>query len=121
MAGTVTTTAKTHGSVKSVKWEWTATAGGNASATTTAVFEGEILRCVTFPDSGNKPSDNYDVTVLDPNGADLLGGNGANRSSATTQIIHATSGLGAVAGETLNVVVINAGNATAGTVVLYIR
>lgn len=49
MAGTVTITEETFGTVKKIRFEWTSDATGAADATTDHVYSGEVLRLVTIP------------------------------------------------------------------------
>ena len=120
MAGTVVTTEETFGTVKKVSFAWTSSSGGAADATTTNVFSGAIMRLVTVPDGTDAPTDNYDVVVDDADGNDVLMGAGADRDTANTEQVLASS-LGIVANDKLTLAVTNAGNAKKGTVILYIR
>ena len=121
MAGTVTITEETHGTVKKITWAWTSDASGDADGDKTAgVFSGEILRLVTNPDDTDAPTTLYDVVVNDEDGNDVLMGAGADRSATVTEQVLASS-LGVVANDKLDLVVSNAGNAKKGTVILYIR
>ena len=119
MAGTVTVTEITVGSVKKITWSWTSDASGDADALTTTGYSGEIILLTTDP-GATAPTDNYDVVINDADGEDVLLGAGANRDTANTEHVQGTS-LGAVAGSTLNCVVSNAGNAKDGEAHLYIR
>lgn len=92
---------------------------GNISATTTKSFSGVLLRAVTVPSGGNPPEANYDVTVTDADGFDVLGGGGANRHTSNTEAI--TSGLLPIAHSTLTLNVTHSGAAGAGDVYLYLR
>src|SRR5688500_9373489 len=48
-------------------------------------FVGEIVRVTFDPDSGGtQPSDQYDATITDSAGVDILGGQGANLSNVTS-------------------------------------
>lgn len=120
MAGTVVVSEETFGTVKKVRFDWTSSSSGAADGTTTEVYSGEVLRLVTIPSGATAPSDNYDVVVLDEDGTDVLMGAGANRDTANTEQVLGTS-LGIVANDKLTLGVTNAGNAKAGTVILYIR
>ncbi len=125
MAGTVTYTEEIHGifgRIKKITMAWTCTAGGAVSGTLTdSVFNGEIVRLVTVPGTaGNAPTDNYDVTIVDEDGTDVLMGAGVDRDTANTEQVLATS-LGVVANDKLELRVANAGSAKSGTVYLYIR
>ena len=120
MAGTVTITEETFGTVKKVKFAWTSDASGNADKTSAEAFSGAIERLVTVPDGSDAPTDDYDVVVNDEDGNDVLMGAGADRDTANTEQVLASS-LGIVANDKLDVVVSNAGNAKKGTVILYLR
>lgn len=120
MAGTVTTTEQTFGSVKRVKFEWTSSSGGAADATTSATFDGKLIQVATVPDGTAAPTADYDVAVNDADGVDLLQGNGADRSATATEHI-AEANLGAVASSALTLAVTNAGDTNEGTVYVYLR
>lgn len=120
MAGTVVTTEVTYPSTKKVKFAWTSDASGDADGSTTAVFSGKIVQVTTVPSGVAAPTDNYDVEVRDADGVDLLAGAGANRDEANTEHITSAS-VGAVCASALTLVVSNAGNATQGTVYVYIE
>lgn len=108
---------------------WTSDSSGNYSGTVDV--NGCILNAVFAPGSGgSQPSNNYDVTINDAQGVDILAGLGANLSNTTatrkiplfpaTDGTTTTAGPGAVNGQ-LTVAVANAGNAKSGTIVLYHR
>ena len=120
MAGTVTITEETIGTVKKIKFAWTSDAAGAADGTTTKAYTGEAIRLVTVPSGTAAPTDLYDVVVNDEDNTDVLMGAGANRSNTSTQQVLASS-LGCVANDRLALAVTNAGNAKSGTVYLYIR
>jgi uncharacterized protein (DUF342 family) len=123
--GVVTITEETFNTVKKIKFEWTSENGGadagKASKTTTKVYTGEIIRLVTIPAAaGDAPTDDYDITINDEDGTDVLMGAGANRDTANTEQVLATS-LGCVAYDKLTINVSNAGNAKKGAAIIYIR
>jgi hypothetical protein len=121
-AGTVTLTEQTYSVVKKIKAEWTSGTGdyaGAASGTTTAAFDGQILALVTDPDGDDAPSDNYDITLTDADGIDVLWGAGADRDTANTEYV--TSGLGYVANSKLTFTIASAGDAKEGVAYIYIR
>ncbi len=123
--GTVVVTEETFGSVKKITFAWTSENGGanagKASKTTVNHYNGEIIRLVTVPGTGgDAPTDDYDITVTDEDSTDVLMGAGANRDTANTEQVLASS-LGCVANDKLTLNVSNAGNAKKGTVHLYIR
>lgn len=120
MTGTVTITEETFGTVKKITFAWTSDGSGNAGDTTSNAYSGEILRLVTIPDGTDAPTDNYDVVVSDEDGVDVLMGAGADRDTANTEQVLASS-LGIVASDKLTLAVSNAGDSKSGTVILYIR
>ena len=120
MAGTVTATEITHGSVKKLTFAWTSSAGGAADGVSAEVYDGKIIGLTTDPDGAAAPTDNYDVVVNDADGHDQLLGAGADRDTANTEHV-AEASLGAVAGSLLTLAVTNAGNAKQGVVILYVR
>lgn len=121
MAGTVTITETTFGSVKKVAFAWTSSAGGAADGTTTKTYDGKIIAVGTVPSGGGTaPDDNYAVAVKDAAGLDLLLGAGAGRDTANTESL-ASDVLGAVAGSTLTLAVTSAGAAKQGTVLVWVR
>ena len=121
-AGTVTLTehAGVSSTVKKVTFAWTSSAGGAADKQTVNTYAGAIQRVVTIPGTGGVQPTSYTVTVVDDDGADLLFGNGATRSTTATEQIAASS-LGIVAGSKLYLHVTGAGNAKSGTCIVYIR
>ncbi len=120
MAGTVTVTEETYGSVKKITWAWTSDGSGDADQQTTNAYTGAISRLVTVPDGVAAPAANYDVVVNDEDSTDVLMAGGQNRSDTATEQVLASS-LGFVANDKLNLVVSNAGDTKQGTVYLYIR
>jgi len=121
MAGTVTVSEETFGSVKKIQWDWLSDASGDANKATTNPYEGEILFAVFEPDSGGtQPTDQYDVVINDPDGYDVLVGVGADLSNAAN-VYKLKAAMGAVKADVLNLVVSNGGNAKGGLVTLFIR
>lgn len=124
MAQACTITEERHGTVKKIAWAWTSAADGtvtSAVSTTTGAYSGEVLRLVTVPASAAlAPDDDYDITIKDEDGTDVLMGAGANRDTANNEQVLASS-LGCVANDKLYLTVSGAGADNAGTVYLYIR
>lgn len=119
MAGTVALTEALDVSrIKKIKFAWTSTAGGAADKVTSAVF-GRVIALVTIPAAaGDAPTDNYDITVTDAEGYDVMQGAGANRDTANTETAVPAAASVAFGPLTLNVT--NAGAAKSGTAILYI-
>jgi hypothetical protein len=119
MAGTVTVVENRTGTAKKIKWSWTSDASGNADLVTSFPYDGEIIGLTTVPSGVAAPTDNYDITITDDDGDDVLLGTGQNRSATLTQFV--STGLAVAANKKLTLNVSNAGNAKAGTTILYIR
>ena len=108
------------GVIKKVSWAWTSSAGGTVTSQTDEVYSGEVIRLVTVPDSGDAPTADYDIVVNDEDSTDVLVGAGADRHTSNTEQVLASS-LGCVVGDKLTLSGSAMGNATKGTVHLYIR
>ena len=114
--------------LKKVKWAWTTDSSGGAivdSTTagevnkTTAKYSGFVFSFITDPGAA-APTDNYDVTILDDDGYDVLRGAGADRDTSTTEYLAASSINGCVLDSQLRLNIANAGNSKKGVVILYI-
>lgn len=118
------------GHIRKITAAWTSDGSGDASGTTRKIV-GELLKGVTVPDGSAAPTADYDITLTDSDGADLLSGcadNLADRHTANTETVQflvtdGTAGIAVhpVAVSTITVTVANAGDTTAGTLVLYYR
>jgi hypothetical protein len=120
MAGTatVTNTSTLGVGIRKLSIAWTSTAGGAVSGNTIAVKTGTLIRAIFIPGAGGaQPTDLYDATLLDPNGIDLLAGQGANLSNSAASAVQPAV---LIAPGNLQLVIANAGNAKSGTVELYI-
>lgn len=115
--------------IRKIKWAWTATDAGIVAAsvvagltpTTTLKYTGQLARLVTIPaGTTSAPDDNYDVTILDEDGYDVLMSGGLNRDTANTEQVNASS-LGVCLASTLSLRIADAGDANGGTVILYIK
>lgn len=120
-AGTVTTTEERLGNVHKITFAWTSgtgAEGGTASGATTYPYTGLVLRVVTVPDGSDAPTDNYDITLTDAAGVDIANAQLANRDEANTEWV--LTSMGAVVGDAITINVTNAGDAKAGTCIVYI-
>jgi len=106
--------------LQKIAFTWVSAADGTATGQTTNTYTGEIIRLVTVPSPTAAPTDDYDVSVNDEDTTDVLMGAGANRDTANTEQVLASS-LGCVANDKLTLEITNAGNTKGGTVYLYIR
>ncbi|MBN2129142.1 MAG: hypothetical protein JW741_06580 [Sedimentisphaerales bacterium] len=101
--------------------DWVSDGDGDASGQTTYEwFLGKVIGLTTIPSGTAAPADNYDVTITDENGHDVLLGAGADRDTANTEHV-AEASLGAVAKSPLTFTVADAGDTKAGQIVLWIR
>lgn len=95
---------------------WTSDASGDATAT--LPLDGCLVRMVTNPDGTDAPTDNYDITIIDEDGVDLLNGEGADRDTANSEQVFLTDP--AFHNGDVTVTIANAGDTKAGTVTLYV-
>ena len=107
---------------------WTSAADGSASGDTPSL-SGELMKVVFDPGSA-APTANYDITLNDANGFDVLAGFGANLSATVTTQLKpgiafkdgtTTSVAPTVIDGVLTLAVTNAGDTKSGSVVLYLR
>lgn len=129
MAGTMTEVRSFDGSqpravnmVNQIRLTWTADAAGAVTADTEAV-NGTILR-VVFNPLADAPTDNYDVTLTDEDGVDVLAGLGADRDTANTECVFpvdTTSGLPFSVAGVLSLTIAAAGDSNDGEIILYVR
>jgi len=117
---TITKTALTRG-VQRVVLAWTSSTGGAVDGHLTSLY-GRIVRATFDPVDG--PSANYDVTLLDEEGVDLLGGTGANRHTTNTETTYPLLGtvpdVPAVVAGRAELQVSGAGSAKSGRLVLHL-
>ena len=125
MAGTITTTVTKSGALSKYKMDWLSDASGDVDVDAIPMIQGEIQSVHYFPDAGGtQPSDNYDLTMADSFGVDILTGTGANLSQTTdTYAVPALSTYFKVVIEagSYDLVVANAGNAKGGILEVVIR
>lgn len=124
--GTVTVATTTVlGNVDRYTITWVSSAGGAVSGNAFTP-RGYLLEVKFVPATGGtQPSDQYDVTLVDGDGVDVLtqGGtsHGANLSNASASRVLFTTPVPLDGSTTLDLVVANAGNAKGGTVVILVR
>lgn len=129
MAGTCTYVAEASDvspHITKLTFTWVATAGGvitNPTGLTTDIFTGTVLNLITDPDGIAPPALNYNITILDDDGYDVLVGAGANRHNVNNE---QTAGFVAggmprsIKNTTLELIVAAAGVGGAGVAILYI-
>ena len=123
VAGVVTITEQAHiGTVRKIIFAWLAGQGafaGTASGTTTESYDGKMIGLTTDPGAG-PPTDNYDITLADSDGDDVLLGAGMNRDTVNVESV-AEASLGAACGSKLTFAVAAAGASAEGKAIVYIR
>jgi hypothetical protein len=105
------------GQVQKIKWTWTSAAAGTASLVTSRGYYGRVLALVTDP-GATAPAADYDITVTDAEGYDVMQGTGANRHTTNTETAVPTTDSPAFGPLTINIS--NAGDAKVGVAVLYV-
>lgn len=127
MAGTVTLAVENRKTpecgkiVQRMVFDWTSSAGGAADHE--FELQGYIVKVVTDPDNSAAPTDNYDLSIVDEDGADVLIGQGADRDTANTESFYPAQADGAIPVfhcGTVTFTIANAGNAKAGRAILWV-
>jgi hypothetical protein len=118
------------GPIRKIVVDWTSDDTTGAVSGTTRKIVGELIKGVTDP-SATAPTDNYDITITDPEGTDVLAASLSkltDRDTANTEVAYFgltdgtvnTSAFPVVCDE-LTISVANAGNSKLGQLVLYYR
>lgn len=124
---TITESNNAQSGLQKIKWVWTTDSANGAivasstageANSTTGYYTGYVVRFVTDPTT-DAPTDDYDVTIIDDDGVDVLLGYGANRDTSTTEQV-AEGSLGWIYNSKLSLVIANAGNSKSGIVYLYV-
>lgn len=110
--------------------DWTSDGSGNASGTTTKLV-GELIKGVTNPDDSAAPAADYDITVTDADGVNVLGSSAddlADRHTSNTECVYfnLTNGTTPIAAYPvvsgkLTIAVANAGDTKQGQLILYLK
>lgn len=128
--------AGAHRGIRKVTASWISDDSTGAVSGTTGKIVGEIIKAVTVPSGTAAPTANYDITLADEAGVDILAacvaaGRLADRHTSTTEQRYffaedidtaplAKATHPAVC-DKITIAVTNAGNSKAGTIILYIR
>lgn len=123
MAASVTTTPpprqdRLQEPVFRYKVDWVSAVDGSATGDLGNVYNGVLYNAVFVPSTTDVPTDQYDVTITDDFGLDILATGGANRSATNKERVTPTA-IQYHGNLTLNVT--NAGNTKAGSIYLYVR
>ena len=116
--------------IRRVLIDWTSDDTTGAVTGTTRKIVGELIKGVTDPGSA-APTANYDITITDEEGANVLAASAddlADRHTTSTETVYfllsnGTTPIGAypVVCDALTVAVANAGNSKTGQLILYYR
>jgi hypothetical protein len=89
MASSIAQTATSSGYLKELKIVCTFD-GSDGSFTSVKIreMEGFLFTVITDPDGVTAPTDQYDITLTDSRGLDVMGGALANRSNTTTEMTY---------------------------------
>lgn len=123
MASSVTVTEQRDGAgIARVAFAWTShTDGVVTGVATDGEYTGKVVALITDPAAGGSaPTDDYDITITDADGYDVLAGAGANRDTANTETVLSAS-LGVVFKSTLTFAAANAGSSKSGVAIVLIQ
>ena len=82
---------------KIIKVEWLAAANGAKATGTIPAMKGHLMVMVTDP-GATAPAQNYDITLIDQYGVDVLGGGGVNRHTTANEVAIPLAGALAIPG-----------------------
>ena len=92
MAGTVVETiSRKRGDVTIYSLAWTSSAGGEADHDISEDIDGEVILMVTDP-GATAPTADYDIALNDEDGCDVLGGEGGDRHTSTSEQVFPKAG-----------------------------
>lgn len=118
MAAVVSVTEACFEGMAKIQWTVTTHTDGAASLVTSRSYYGAVMSVVTNP-GATAPTDNWDATITDVDGYDVLQGVGADRDTTNTETAGPTVSPSPVFGPlTLNIT--NGGNTKDLVVTLYI-
>ena len=123
-AGSLTQKTESRGSLHCLVITWTSASGGTFTSVPTKNIDGLVYYVLTDPDDETAPSDNYDITLKNSNGYDIMGGKLANRDEATTEVSQPYDGTAGsyvafpVIGP-LTLAIADMGNSTSGVIKIY--
>ncbi|MCC6772503.1 MAG: hypothetical protein IT360_15010 [Gemmatimonadaceae bacterium] len=126
MAGSIAVTyTKVGEGITRARVDWLSDAAGAVSVSTFDLPFCELLQVAYTPDGGGtQPTDLHDFTMTDPDGADALGGTGANLSNTTASKVtpvQSTYFRRLLPAGSYTPVGANCGNAKGGIIDLYVR
>jgi hypothetical protein len=129
MAGSVSVSSAKIGPIRRWTLDWLSDSSGDVDTDARAYGRGWIEQIKYEPDGGGtQPSNAYDLVMNDAGAEDVFTGTGANLSNSAGKYSVPMIGDGSTTdrqifldGETLDLVISNAGNAKGGIVYLFVR
>jgi len=119
--------------VRVIEWDWLSDSSGNCNVSTSesanaSGVTGTVVGLHAIPETGATiPSDDYDITIIDKEGVDVLNGAGANLPQGNTSaenyrfpVDFLSEGPIVIADQELTLVVANGGDTQGGVIRLYI-
>lgn len=101
---------------------WLSDGSGNVNTNAASFPYGWVIRMDTDPDGGGvAPDDNYDLSLLDTLGVDVLQGTGANRDTANVESVIFSAPIWHDGRRALDVTVSAAGAANSGVLYVWIK
>ena len=73
-------------SIEKIQFDATTDASGNCDKQTDKEVFGRVVGFIANPDGTDAPTDNYDVTVTNEDGVDVLGGAGIDLDTANSEM-----------------------------------
>ena len=109
----------------SIDWTTSPTSPAGTVLAILPTYNGQILRVITNPT--NTPTDNYDITLTDADGVDVLDGKGANRDTTNSESFCPLAGDGTTTNQqwainnALTLTITDAGTNKSGVIRLIIK
>ena len=101
---------------------WVSDGSGNVNTNPKTIPYGSIIRAEWDPASGaDAPTDNYDVTLVDTSGVDLLMGTGADRDTANTEVTLFGTPIYQDGKRDVDLTIANAGATNGGVFTIWVR
>lgn len=116
---------KYYGKLKVITLSWVNGSGGDFTDFTTPMIDGMVYMVLTDPDGSTVPTDNYDVTLKNSNGIDIMGGKLTDRDETNTEverpyILSETSFTPFPVDGALTLAIADAGNSKVGVIKIYV-
>lgn len=108
------------GAIRKIVADWVSDDSAGTASATTEILSGVARKLVTDP-GATAPTDDYDLVVNDDKGIDVLGGVGADRDTANTEVAYPVGGtyFQPVFNSKLTFSISAAGNSKTGQIVFY--